>query len=93
MLRPLCLCDALFDVRLYFRIFGKALFFLLGKYEFAIHGHFKFSTRSGIEHKSFDILLELVDQLVRQTDGLFFITSSRAIFKFDFYHVRPPVMR
>ena len=68
---------------------GSGLFYL-GKGEFAVDGDFKTSTAGGNERKAFDILLELSQESVRQTDGLIFVASGRAVFNVDSGHVASP---
>ncbi len=71
-------------------VLGKAALFYFGEGEFAVDGDFKTSTAGGNECEAFDILLELSQESVRQTDGLIFVASGRAVFNVDSGHVAPP---
>ncbi len=73
-----------------FFVLGEAAFLDLGEGEFAVDGDFELSTAGWDERKAFDILLELSEESVRQTDGLVFVASSRAVFDVDSGHLAPP---
>jgi hypothetical protein len=73
-----------------FFVLGKAAFFYLGEGEFAVDGDFETSAAGGDERETFNVLLELSQESVRQTDGLIFVASGRAVFNVDFGHVAPP---
>lgn len=83
----LCLSNALLNMRLNLVIFWKTLFLQFGENEFAIYGHFKPSSAGGVKCHGYNILFELIDNLVRHTGGLFFIPSSRAVFNFYLCHL------
>ena len=71
-------------------VLGKAALFELGEGEFAVDGDLESSAAGGNECEAFDILLELSQESVRQTDGLIFVASGRAVFNVDSGHVAPP---
>ena len=74
------------DLGLYLVVLGKAALFNFGEGEFAVDGDFKTPAAGGNECEAFDILFELSQKSVRQTDGLVFVASSRAVFDVDSGH-------
>ena len=86
-------CDVSYTFRYFgldFFILGEAAFLELGEREFAVDGDFKTSAAGGNQREAIDVLLEFSQQPVRQTDGLVFVTSSRAVFDVDSGHAAPP---
>ena len=73
-----------------FFVLGKAAFFDFGEGEFAVDGDFETPASGGNEREAFDVLFEFSQESVRQTDGLVFVASSRAVFNVDSGHLAPP---
>lgn len=73
-------------MRLDFVVFREPLFFEFGEDEFTVYGDLEAPAAGGDEGVGLDVLLEFVEDFVRQTDGLGFIVSSGAVFDFDFRH-------
>ena len=63
----------------YFIVFRKSTFFQLGKDEFAVNRNFKSSSVRGHNDELGNILLVLLQQRFRQTDGLGDVTSAGAV--------------
>lgn len=82
--------DTLGNFRLNLFVLGKAAFFELGEREVAVDGDLKTSAAGGNEREAIDVLLEFSQKPVRQTDGLVFVASSRAVFDVDSGHTAPP---
>ncbi|MDA0746006.1 MAG: hypothetical protein O2954_05765 [bacterium] len=78
--------EALCNVWLDFVVFGETSFFELGIDEFTVYGYLKPTPAGGDEGEAFNILLEFFEEFFRQTDGLGFVASSRAVFDFEFGH-------
>ncbi|QJW92840.1 hypothetical protein FTUN_0337 [Frigoriglobus tundricola] len=55
--------------------------------EVALHGHLEAPAAGRDEGEGLDLLLEAGEELGRQTDGLLFVPSERAVFQFDVHDV------
>ena len=70
-------------------VFREPSFFQFGENRFPVHSEFKSSPSRGNQGETRDIRLVFFQQMARQTDGLIFIPSHRAVDEFDI-HCRSP---
>ena len=74
-----------------FAVFGKAALPDFGEDQFSVDAEFKAPFVRGNQREAGDVLLVFYENLFRQTDGFFFIASSRAVGQSQF-HLRFPCM-
>ena len=82
--------DAFGDFGLDLFVLGEAAFLYLGEGEFTVNGDFELPTPGRNEREALNVLFELSEESVRQTDGLVFVASSCTIFDVDSGHLAPP---
>jgi hypothetical protein len=68
---------------------GKLLRLEFGVHEVAVERYFKAAPTRGDKREVLDLLLELRQEIGRQTDGLRFVVSHRAVFDFHLHTVPP----
>ena len=68
-------------------VFGKAAFLDLGKNQFSIDAHFEPASVGGDQIELPDVPFEIDEDILRQTDGSFFISSHGAVFDADIHWV------
>ena len=81
--------DLLLQVRFYFVILGKPLLLQLGVDEVSIHRDFEPSSARRNERERLDVLLEVLQQLFRQTDGFLFVASLGTVFDLYLHEESP----
>ena len=75
----------LLQMRLDLSVLRKSLFLKLRIDQVSVERDFESTPAGRYQCESFYILLECLKNLFRQTDGLFFIASLRAVFDFKFH--------
>ena len=74
----------------HYRVFiGKLIRFKFGIHEFAVEGDLETASTIRDQCHRLDLLLELRHQFARQTEGLWLVTSRRAVFQRDFHDISP----
>jgi hypothetical protein len=76
-------------MRLDLGVLRKPLFLKLRVNQVAVERDFESTTAGRYQCEGFYILLECLEDLFRQTDGLFFVASLRAVFDLKFHRFPP----
>ena len=77
-------------MRLNLFVFREPSLLELGVDEFTVDGNLESAPARGHQGEGLDVLLELLNDTFRHTDGLGFIASRRAVFDPDFGHLLSP---
>ncbi len=94
--RQPCRCESteplefLVDQREHVGFFGECAGFELRVLQLAVERKFKATAARGDQFETFDLLLKSTKQCGRQTDGLRFVASHRAVFESDFHATTSP---
>ena len=75
-----------------FFIFGEAVGFELGENFPSVNENLEPAIAIRLQLQQRDLLFELFQDFLRQTDGGGFILSGRAVFDFDFHRPRMPAI-
>jgi len=91
IIHRLCYRLALFHRAYHFDDLRMAAERGFGKHQQAVHGYFEAATSRRQNRQFADLVLELLEQLVRQPDGTWSVVSSAAIFDRDSHGGFSPV--